>query len=108
VPKTIIARFNAAVKTVVDAREMKEPLNKQGMEPQALTPGQFGAFVHAEIEKNAKLMKLIRAKAEWRFESCRIWRNKFRFRLLQAPWRWRRIFDDIIGRIADVEESHGG
>ena len=32
--------------------------------PPNLTPEQFGAFIHAEIEKNAKLIKLIRAKTE--------------------------------------------
>jgi tripartite-type tricarboxylate transporter receptor subunit TctC len=64
VPKTIIVRLNAAIGTVVDAPDMTESLNKQGMMPQPLTPEQFGAFVHAEIVKNAKLIKLIKAKNE--------------------------------------------
>ena len=64
VPKAIIARLNAAISTVVDAPDMKQSLNKQGMIPQALTPEQFGAFIHTEIEKNAKLIKLIKAKNE--------------------------------------------
>jgi tripartite-type tricarboxylate transporter receptor subunit TctC len=62
VPIAIVARLNAAISTVIDAPDMKESLNKQGMVPQALTPEQFGAFIHASIEKNAKLIKLIRAK----------------------------------------------
>ena len=64
VPKAIVARLNAVIGKVVNAPEMKESLNQQGMEPQAVTPEQFGAFIHGEIEKNAKLIKLIGAKAE--------------------------------------------
>lgn len=64
VPKAIIARLNAAISKVVNSAEMKESLDKQGMEPQANTPEQFAVFIRGEIEKNARLIKLIGAKAE--------------------------------------------
>jgi tripartite-type tricarboxylate transporter receptor subunit TctC len=43
---------------------MKESLGRQGLEPQTSTPEQFAAFIHNEVEKNAKLIKLIGMKAE--------------------------------------------
>ncbi len=44
--------------------DMKESLSRQGIEPQTSTPEQFGAFIHDEIAKNAKLIKAIGLKAE--------------------------------------------
>jgi len=64
VPKAIIARLNAEIGKVVNTAEMKESLNKQGMEPHTNTPEQFAAFIRGEIEKNAKLIRLIGVKAE--------------------------------------------
>jgi len=64
VPKDIIARLNAAIVNVVNSAEMKESLNRQGLEPQTGTPEEFAAFIHGEIERNAQLIKLIGLKAE--------------------------------------------
>jgi len=64
VPKSIVMRLNAAIRKVVTSAEMKESLSVQGMEPQPNTPEEFAAFIHGEIEKNARLIRLIGAKAE--------------------------------------------
>ena len=64
VPKAIIARLNAELGKVVTSAEMKESLGRQGMEPLVSTPEQFAVFIRGEIEKNAKLIKLIGVKAE--------------------------------------------
>jgi hypothetical protein len=64
VPKDIIARLNAVIANVVNTPEMKEALNKQGLEPQTNTPEQFAAFIHNEIARSAMLIKLTGAKAE--------------------------------------------
>jgi tripartite-type tricarboxylate transporter receptor subunit TctC len=64
VPKTIIARLNTTIVKLVGTPEMKEALNRQGLEPQTSTPEQFAAFIHDEVAKNARLIKLIGMKAE--------------------------------------------
>lgn len=64
VPREVIARLNAAIAKVVNTPEMKEALNRQGLEPQTSTPAQFAAFIHGEIAKNTELIKLIGMKAE--------------------------------------------
>lgn len=63
-PKAIVTRLNAEIGKVVATAEMKESLNKQGLEPQTNTPEQFAAFIHSEIARSAKLIKLTGAKAE--------------------------------------------
>lgn len=64
VPKDIIARLNAVIGKVVNTPEMKESFNKQGLEPQTNTPGQFAALIHSEMARNTRLIRLIGAKAE--------------------------------------------
>jgi tripartite-type tricarboxylate transporter receptor subunit TctC len=64
VPKDIIARLNAAVGKVVQMRDVKEAFNRQGFEPQASTPEEFGALIRREIEQTTKLIKLTGLKAE--------------------------------------------
>ena len=64
VSKAIITRLNAAIGKVVSTAEMKEALNKQGLEPQSNTPEQFAAFIHDEILKHAELIKLVGVTGE--------------------------------------------
>lgn len=64
VPKEIIARLNAAIGKAVNTTAMKESFSKQGLEPQTNTPEQFAAFIHGELLKNAKLIKLAGVKPE--------------------------------------------
>ena len=63
-PKEIIARLHAAMSDVLNAAELKNALNQQGLEPQITAPEQFGAFIQGEIAENAKLIKLIGLKPE--------------------------------------------
>ncbi len=64
VAKDVIARLNAAIVKIVNAPELKESLNKQGLDPLTNTPEQFAAFIKNEIAQNAKLIKLSGAKTE--------------------------------------------
>ncbi len=63
-PKDIVARLSMLIEKVVNTPDVKESLGRQGLEPQTSTPEQFAAFIHGEVEKNAKLIKLIGMKAE--------------------------------------------
>jgi tripartite-type tricarboxylate transporter receptor subunit TctC len=63
-PKDIVARLNAMIAKVVETPDVKESLGRQGLEPQTSTPEHFAAFIHGEVAKNAKLIKLIGMKAE--------------------------------------------
>jgi tripartite-type tricarboxylate transporter receptor subunit TctC len=64
VPKDIIAQLNAAIIKVVNTPEMKEAINKQGMEPQTNSPEQFTAFMRRQSGQIAKLVELAGMKAE--------------------------------------------
>jgi tripartite-type tricarboxylate transporter receptor subunit TctC len=64
VPKSIISQLNAALVKVVNTAEMKEFINKQGMEPQANSPEHFGAFMRAQTAQVARLGKLSGLKIE--------------------------------------------
>jgi tripartite-type tricarboxylate transporter receptor subunit TctC len=64
VPKEIVSRLNAVIGKAVNAPEMKDALNKQGLEPRTSTPEQFAAFVKTEIAQNAKLIKAAGIQAE--------------------------------------------
>ena len=64
VPKEIIAQLNAAILKVVNTPEMKEAINKQGMEPQTNSPEQFAAFMRRQSGQIAKLVELAGMKAE--------------------------------------------
>ncbi len=56
-PKDIVAKLNAEIAKSLGTPEMKEKLSSQGAEPVGNTPEQFGAFIRAEIDKWAKVVK---------------------------------------------------
>jgi tripartite-type tricarboxylate transporter receptor subunit TctC len=64
VPKEIVARLNAAVVKAVNAPDMNEAFIKQGLEAQTGTPEQFTAFIRAQLEQNAKVVKFAGIKVE--------------------------------------------
>ena len=64
VPKNVIARLNAVIVKLANSPEMKESLNKQGLDPLTNTPEQFAAFIKNEIAQNAKLIKLSGARTD--------------------------------------------
>jgi tripartite-type tricarboxylate transporter receptor subunit TctC len=57
VSKDIIVLVNAVIGKAFDTPEMKASLGQKGMEVQVSSPQQYAAFIHSEIEKNAKLIK---------------------------------------------------
>ncbi len=63
-PKSVVTRLNTEIGKVLSTSEMKESLNKQGLEPQTDTAEKFSAFIHSEIARSAKLMSMTAAKAE--------------------------------------------
>ena len=63
-PKDVLARLNTALGRAVGTPEMKEGLTRQGLEPQTGTPEQFAAFIHNEVQKNARLIKIAGVKGD--------------------------------------------
>jgi tripartite-type tricarboxylate transporter receptor subunit TctC len=64
IPKEIVGRINAEVNRAIALADMKEKLLQQGAEATPLTPEQFGAFIHNEVVKWAKVVKASGAKVE--------------------------------------------
>ena len=64
VPKNIIMRLNAEIGKLVQLKDVRGALNKQGFEPQSGSPEQFGALISREIERTSKLIKTIGLKIE--------------------------------------------
>jgi tripartite-type tricarboxylate transporter receptor subunit TctC len=63
-PPEIVTRLNDAIGKVVNMPDMKELLNKGGLEPQTNTPREFAVFVKNQLEKSRKLVKLAGISAE--------------------------------------------
>lgn len=63
-PPQVIARLHAAISKTVSSPDMREPFNKLGVDPQGSTPAEFKAFLRAEVEKNAQLIKASGMKVE--------------------------------------------
>jgi tripartite-type tricarboxylate transporter receptor subunit TctC len=63
-PVEIITRLQDAITKVINTPDMKELLNKGGLEPQTNTPREFAAFVKTQLEKSRKLIKLAGITAE--------------------------------------------
>jgi tripartite-type tricarboxylate transporter receptor subunit TctC len=63
-PPQVIAKLHAAISKTVSSPDMREPFNKLGVDPQGSTPAEFKAFLRAEVEKNAQLIKASGMKVE--------------------------------------------
>jgi tripartite-type tricarboxylate transporter receptor subunit TctC len=56
-PQPIVDRLNAAIRTVVAKPEVIAIWEKQDNQPMSLTPKEFDAFLHAELDKWTKVVK---------------------------------------------------
>ena len=63
-PKDIVVRLNAVAVRTMSEPEMRERLVVEGADPASSTPEQFAAFLRAEIEKWAKVIKAANIQAE--------------------------------------------
>jgi len=63
-PKPIIARLNDVMVKVVHAPDLKSQLEIQGYDPVGSSPEEFAAFIRAESEKYAKVVKFSGAKVD--------------------------------------------
>jgi tripartite-type tricarboxylate transporter receptor subunit TctC len=64
VPKDIVARLTAEINRTLQLPDVIARLSSQGAEPAGNTPEQFGAFLRAEIDKWAQLVKSANMKAD--------------------------------------------
>jgi tripartite-type tricarboxylate transporter receptor subunit TctC len=63
-PQAVVAKLNAETNRVMKLPEVQSRLPKEGLAHVAMSPEQFGAFVKAEKEKWAPLVKASGAKAD--------------------------------------------
>ncbi|HZP75720.1 MAG TPA: tripartite tricarboxylate transporter substrate binding protein [Pseudolabrys sp.] len=57
-PKAIVDRLNAEISKVVNKPEVRQMWASQGAVPMAMTPEEFGDFLHKDIEKWANVVKV--------------------------------------------------
>jgi tripartite-type tricarboxylate transporter receptor subunit TctC len=58
------AKLNAASGKATNSTAIRESFIRQGLEPRTTSPEEFGAFIHAQIAQNGKLVRLAGVKAE--------------------------------------------
>jgi len=63
-PPAIVNKLNAGFLQALEAREVKEQLLVQGLEPRPTRPAEFGAYIAAEVSKWTSVIKAAGIKAE--------------------------------------------
>jgi tripartite-type tricarboxylate transporter receptor subunit TctC len=58
VPAAIVTRLNRELADILRAPDLREKLLREGAEPMTTTPSEFAAYIRAEIEKWAGVVKL--------------------------------------------------
>jgi tripartite-type tricarboxylate transporter receptor subunit TctC len=64
VPKDVVAKWNADLVKVLNMPDVREKMIAQGADPSPMTPEQFAAFIDAELQKYARIVKLSGAKVD--------------------------------------------
>ena len=62
-PKDVLARLNAEAVKALRSPDVADKLSRQGAEPAPGSPGDFAAFIRAEIDKWSKVVKAANMKA---------------------------------------------
>ncbi|MGH8766186.1 MAG: tripartite tricarboxylate transporter substrate binding protein [Burkholderiales bacterium] len=63
-PRAVLERLNTEINKIINAPEVKEVWAKQGAIPMGMSIDQFGKFLHEDIAKWAKVVKLSGAKVD--------------------------------------------
>jgi tripartite-type tricarboxylate transporter receptor subunit TctC len=63
-PKPIVDKIHAELQRMLNLPENKGKLQQMGLEPQAISPAEFGALVRSEITKYAAIVKAANVKAD--------------------------------------------
>ena len=63
-PQAIVSRLHGELKSVLSDAEVRAALAKQGAEPALTEPAELAAFVSAELERWAKVVKEQNIKVE--------------------------------------------
>jgi tripartite-type tricarboxylate transporter receptor subunit TctC len=63
-PKPIVDRLNSEIRKIVDGAEMKSAWAKQGAMSMSMSTEEFTRFLHEDIEKWARVVKVSGAKAD--------------------------------------------
>jgi tripartite-type tricarboxylate transporter receptor subunit TctC len=63
-PKAIVDKLNAEVIKVINRPDVKESWAKQGAVPMIMTPAEFDAYLRADIDKWAQVVKVSGAKVQ--------------------------------------------
>lgn len=63
-PKPIVANMNAEIRKILEVPEVRQRLISQGADPASNTPGEFAAYVKAEMAKWGKVVRDTGARAD--------------------------------------------
>jgi len=63
-PQAVVDRLNAEIRKAVAAPDLEAEWKKQGAVPMSMSPEEFGKYLHADIEKWARIVKISGARQD--------------------------------------------
>jgi tripartite-type tricarboxylate transporter receptor subunit TctC len=63
-PQAIVDRLNAEIRKAVTAADLEAEWKKQGAVPMSMSPAEFDKYLHADIEKWARIVKISGARQD--------------------------------------------